>query len=70
MADQMDHQPIDHEEPAEADTLTHLGDALHAGGELVQARDAWQQARHILDELHHPDAEQVRAKLAVAARAR
>jgi DNA-binding SARP family transcriptional activator/tetratricopeptide (TPR) repeat protein len=47
----------------EADTLTHLGDTHHAARNLPQARDAWQQALGILDELHHPDAEQVRAKL-------
>jgi DNA-binding SARP family transcriptional activator/tetratricopeptide (TPR) repeat protein len=48
----------------EADTLTRLGDTRHAAGELAQARDAWQQALDILDDLHHPDAGQVRAKLA------
>jgi DNA-binding SARP family transcriptional activator/tetratricopeptide (TPR) repeat protein len=50
----------------EADTLTHLGDTRHAAGELVQARDAWQQALAILDDLQHPDADQVRAKLTSA----
>ena len=48
----------------EADTLTHLGDTRHAAGELAQAREAWQQALAILDDLQHPDADQVRAKLA------
>jgi DNA-binding SARP family transcriptional activator len=48
----------------EADTLTHLGDTRHAAGELAQAREAWQQALAILDDLQHPDAGQVRAKLA------
>ncbi len=47
----------------EADTLIHLGDTRHAAGELAQAREAWQQALGILEDLHHPDAEQVRAKL-------
>ena len=47
----------------EAEILTHLGDACHAAGELHQARDAWRQALAILDELHHPDADHVRAKL-------
>jgi tetratricopeptide (TPR) repeat protein/transcriptional regulator with XRE-family HTH domain len=50
--------------PAEAGTLTHLGDTHHAAGEPAQARDAWQQALAILEDLHHPDAGQVRAKLA------
>ncbi len=50
----------------EADTLVHLGDAYQAGGELAKARQAWQQAVAILDDLQHPDAEQVRTKLASA----
>ena len=50
--------------PAEATSLTHLGDMYHAAGDPQQARDAWQQALDILDELHQPDAEKVRAKLA------
>jgi tetratricopeptide (TPR) repeat protein len=48
----------------EADTLTHLGDTHHATGNLQAARDAWQQALTILDDLDHPDAGQVRTKLA------
>ena len=48
----------------EAVALTHLGDTRHAAGELAQAREAWQQALAILDDLQHPDAGQVRAKLA------
>jgi DNA-binding SARP family transcriptional activator/transcriptional regulator with XRE-family HTH domain len=47
----------------EADTLGHLGDVRLAAGEPDAARDAWRQALTILDELGHPDAEQVRAKL-------
>jgi len=52
----------------EAATLTHLGDTHQAVGDPGRARDAWQQALDILEELHHPDAEEVRAKLADAAR--
>jgi tetratricopeptide (TPR) repeat protein len=48
----------------EADILTHLGDTRHAAGEPAQAREAWQQALAILDDIQHPDAGQVRAKLA------
>ena len=48
----------------EATTLTHLGDTRQAAGELAQAREAWQQALIILDDLEHPDAGQIRAKLA------
>lgn len=47
----------------EADTLDHLGDAWDAAGRPRDARDAWQQALHILDDLHHPGARQVFAKL-------
>jgi hypothetical protein len=47
----------------EADTLTHLGDTHHAAGHPEAARDAWRRALAILDELNHPDAEQVRAKV-------
>jgi tetratricopeptide (TPR) repeat protein len=48
----------------EADTLTHLGDTHHSTGNHHAAHDAWQQALTILDELNHPDADQVRTKLA------
>jgi len=48
----------------EAATLIHLGDAYQTAAELRQAREAWQQAVAILDDLHHPEAGQVRAKLA------
>jgi tetratricopeptide (TPR) repeat protein len=49
---------------ADAQILTHLGDNYHAAGELAQAREAWQQALAILDDMQHPDADLVRAKLA------
>jgi tetratricopeptide (TPR) repeat protein len=48
----------------EADTLGNLGDSHFAMGDSRAARGAWQQALTILDELNHPDAEQVRARLA------
>jgi len=47
----------------EAQVLIHLGESRHAAGELAQAREAWQQALAILEDLQHPDADQVRAKL-------
>jgi tetratricopeptide (TPR) repeat protein len=47
-----------------AEALTHLGDTLQAAGELAQARAAWQEALLILDDIQHPHAGQVRAKLA------
>jgi tetratricopeptide (TPR) repeat protein/transcriptional regulator with XRE-family HTH domain len=50
----------------EADTLVHLGDTCHMAGRQARAQDAWQQALAILDDLQHPGADQVRAKLAGA----
>jgi len=48
----------------EADTLGNFGDTHLAMGRPHAAHGAWQQALTILDELNHPEAEQVRAKLA------
>jgi predicted negative regulator of RcsB-dependent stress response len=47
----------------QAVVLDHLGDAHHAAGDSTAARDAWQLALRILDELGHPDAGRVRAKI-------
>ena len=47
----------------QADTLTRLGDTRAAAEDLPTALDAWQLALDILADLHHPDADQVRAKL-------
>jgi DNA-binding SARP family transcriptional activator/tetratricopeptide (TPR) repeat protein len=44
-------------------TLTALGETYHDAGDTEAARDVWRNALHILDELEHPDAAQVRAKL-------
>jgi DNA-binding SARP family transcriptional activator len=46
-----------------AETLGHLGDTYHAAGNPVEARVAWEEALAILDDLLHPDADQIRAKL-------
>jgi len=46
-----------------AETLSRLGDVHLAAGRPAAARRAWCRARDILDELGHPAAEQVRAKL-------
>jgi tetratricopeptide (TPR) repeat protein len=48
---------------SQASALTHLGDAQHAAGQHDAARETWQQALTILDDLRHPDASQVRGKL-------
>ena len=46
-----------------AEALGHLGDARHAAGDPEVARTAWEEALAILDDMHHPDADQIRAKL-------
>jgi len=46
--------------------LAHLGDTHHHAGDLQAARDAWGQAVAIFDDMHHPDAETVRAKLTIS----
>lgn len=51
----------------EAATLAHLGQTWQAAGDPRAARTAWRQALDILDQLGHPDADQVRARLAAAA---
>jgi len=48
----------------EASTLTRLGDTHHATGTPDAARELWHDALIILNDLGHPDAKQVRAKLA------
>jgi DNA-binding SARP family transcriptional activator/tetratricopeptide (TPR) repeat protein len=47
----------------EASGLVHLGDAQAAAGDLAAARRVWRQALELLDELGHPEADQVRDKL-------
>ena len=48
----------------EAVTLDHIGDGHRAAGRPQEARAAWEEALAILDGLHHPDAGEIRAKLA------
>jgi DNA-binding SARP family transcriptional activator/tetratricopeptide (TPR) repeat protein len=48
---------------SEADTLDHLGDVHHTVGDIDAARRAWTRALCILDEIDHPDADHIRAKL-------
>ena len=47
--------------------FARLGDAYRDAGDLRNARDAWQQALDILDDLQRPDAGKVRLKLWLAA---
>ncbi|HLL67412.1 MAG TPA: tetratricopeptide repeat protein [Micromonosporaceae bacterium] len=51
------------ERSREADTLALLGGVLQATGDRATARAAWRRALRILDELGHPDAGKVRARL-------
>jgi tetratricopeptide (TPR) repeat protein len=46
-----------------AGTLTRLGDTSLAAGRGGAARQAWERAAKILDDLEHPQAEQVRERL-------
>jgi DNA-binding SARP family transcriptional activator/Tfp pilus assembly protein PilF len=47
----------------QAEILIHLGDTYEASGEVPTARAVWQEALAILDDLRHPTASQVRARL-------
>jgi tetratricopeptide (TPR) repeat protein len=47
----------------EAETLGRLGDTYHAVESHDDARSVWRHALTILDELGHPEADSVRAKL-------
>jgi DNA-binding SARP family transcriptional activator len=47
----------------EADTLANLGDTHLGAGHPDAARRAWRHAMDILQQLGHPDADQLRAKL-------
>jgi DNA-binding SARP family transcriptional activator/tetratricopeptide (TPR) repeat protein len=48
----------------EAGTIVRLGDTLAAAGDTVAARGEWMRGLRILEELDHPDVEDVRARLA------
>ena len=44
-------------------TLSHIGDTHFAAGDMSAACDVWQQSLSILDELQHPEAGHIRAKM-------
>jgi DNA-binding SARP family transcriptional activator/tetratricopeptide (TPR) repeat protein len=48
---------------SQAEVLAHLGDMYSDAGRHRAAVPVWQQALDIFEELHHPEAEQVREKL-------
>jgi tetratricopeptide (TPR) repeat protein len=47
----------------QADTLIRLGDTYQDAGDFYAAHHCWRQALPILDDLHHPDADLLRARL-------
>jgi hypothetical protein len=47
----------------EGHVLAIVGDTHDALGDRGAAETAWRQALTVLDDLHHPDADQLRAKL-------
>ena len=49
--------------PGLAETLDHLGDTRLDAGDQAEARTAWEEALAILDDLRHPGADAIRAKL-------
>jgi tetratricopeptide (TPR) repeat protein len=51
---------------SETRTLIHLGDTSYAAGDLPAARRAWQAALAILDELSHPDGDELWSKIVAA----
>jgi tetratricopeptide (TPR) repeat protein/transcriptional regulator with XRE-family HTH domain len=51
----------------QATTFDHLGDVYLARGDQTAARDAWKRALAILDDLRHPGAKQLRARLHTSA---
>jgi tetratricopeptide (TPR) repeat protein len=57
----LQRQPDDKYE--QAGTLGRMGDTYAASGSTAMARGCWYQALAILEELHDPDAQQLRAKL-------
>ncbi|MEV4507715.1 BTAD domain-containing putative transcriptional regulator [Dactylosporangium sp. NPDC049525] len=48
----------------EADTLHHLGDSHLALGDVKAARDVWRRSLDVFESVEHPDAAEVRTKLA------
>jgi tetratricopeptide (TPR) repeat protein/transcriptional regulator with XRE-family HTH domain len=51
----------------QANTLSHIGDTYQTAREYDAAHTAWREALTILDDLQHPDADQVRTKLETSA---
>jgi tetratricopeptide (TPR) repeat protein len=54
----------DGDRDGQARTLRRLAETRDRAGDRAAARAAWEQALEILDELRHPDATEVRSRLA------
>ena len=61
--DTLDLLDVSHDSYHVAETLTSLGDCHQAAGKTTAAREAWERALAILDEMRHPDAAGIRGKL-------
>ena len=61
--DTLDLLDVSHDSYHVAETLTSLGDCHQAAGKTTAAREAWERALAILDEMRHPDAVGIRGKL-------
>ncbi|GIH02652.1 SARP family transcriptional regulator [Rhizocola hellebori] len=48
----------------EAEALSQLGDTFHAAGDVNAAGEVWVDALHILDDLRHPKADELRQRIA------
>ena len=59
----LDLLDVSHDSYHVAETLTSLGDCHQAAGKTTAAREAWERALAILDEMRHPDAASIRGKL-------
>jgi tetratricopeptide (TPR) repeat protein len=46
-----------------AEVLMNLGDTHEAAGDQQAARELWEEALEVFEQLHHPDAERLRARL-------
>jgi tetratricopeptide (TPR) repeat protein len=54
---------------SEASTLHKVGDSYRSVGDTAAARASWQRALSVLDDLGHPDADDIRARLQALATA-
>jgi hypothetical protein len=43
--------------------LIHVGDTHDLAGDVLGARETWQQALEMLGDLQHPDADRIRTRL-------